>query len=127
MDALENLVLRYLGHRYQGRRYLRYAELRELGIVANRATLRLWMEAGAFPRGIKIAGPYGHTLLWLVSEVVQVLADRAADRTASAETEEGASLSQGARPLLDSNYSNRPLPTGDHHEETVECLLPLDT
>jgi predicted DNA-binding transcriptional regulator AlpA len=77
---LETLVAEFLGPRFAGRRYLRYSELEELGIVGNRATLKLWIDAGAFPRGIKIAGPYGRTLVWSVPEVVQVLAARADER-----------------------------------------------
>jgi predicted DNA-binding transcriptional regulator AlpA len=81
MDALrEDLIAQFLGPRYAGRRYLRYSELEELGIVGNRATLKLWINAGAFPPGIKIAGPYGRTLVWSVPEVVQVLTARADER-----------------------------------------------
>jgi hypothetical protein len=71
MDALrEDLITEFLGPRYAGRRYLRYGELEALGIVGNRATLKLWIDAGAFPPGIRIAGPYGRTLVWSVPEVV---------------------------------------------------------
>ena len=81
MDALrEDLITTFLGPRFAGRRYLRYGELELLGIVGNRATLKLWIDAGAFPPGIRIAGPYGRTLVWSVPEVVQVLADRADER-----------------------------------------------
>jgi hypothetical protein len=77
LDLDDALIAQFLGSRYLGRRYLRYAELEQLGLVDNRATLKLWMDAGAFPRGIRIAGPYGRTLVWSVPEVVQVLAERA--------------------------------------------------
>ena len=81
MDALrEDLIAKFLGPRYAGRRYLRYGELEELGIVGNRATLKLWIDAGAFPPGIRIAGPYGRTLVWSVPEIVHVLAARADER-----------------------------------------------
>jgi hypothetical protein len=84
MHALrEDLITKFLGPRFAGRRFLRYAELEELGIVHNRACLKLWMDAGAFPRGIRIAGPYGRTLVWSVPEVVQMLTERAAERTAT--------------------------------------------
>jgi hypothetical protein len=76
----EDDIAKFLGPRFAGRRYLRYSELEELGIVGNRATLKLWIDAGAFPGGIKIAGPYGRTLVWSVPEVVQVLAARADER-----------------------------------------------
>jgi hypothetical protein len=77
---LETLAAKFLGPRFAGRRYLRYGEIESLGIVTNRGTLDLWIERGAFPRGIRIAGPYGKTLVWLVPEIVEVLAERAAAR-----------------------------------------------
>jgi predicted DNA-binding transcriptional regulator AlpA len=84
MEAhLEKAVTKFLGPRFAGRRFLRFGELEELGIVGNRATLKLWMDAGAFPRGIKIAGRYGRTLVWPVDEVVRLLAERASERTCS--------------------------------------------
>ena len=76
----EQLVARFLGPGFAGRRYLRYRELAALGIVRDRITLNQWMERGAFPRGIRIAGPYGKTLVWLVPEVVDAIAARAAER-----------------------------------------------
>jgi predicted DNA-binding transcriptional regulator AlpA len=60
--------------------YLRYADLRSLGLISNRATLRLWMERGAFPASIRLPGPYGTTLLWSAAEVASVLAERFAER-----------------------------------------------
>jgi hypothetical protein len=113
MDALrEDLIAKFLGPRFAGRRYLRYTELEDLGIVGNRATLKLWIDAGAFPRGIKIAGPFGRTLVWLVPEVVHVLAARAAERDASPENEEGVS-EQG----MPSSDSDDPLAAGRNHEQ----------
>ena len=79
-DQFEPLVTEFLGPRFAGRRYLRYSELRSLGLVGNRATLNLWMRKGAFPAGLKIPGAYGKTLVWLVPEVVRHLAERAAQR-----------------------------------------------
>jgi hypothetical protein len=76
----EILTAELLGPRFAGRRYLRYAELVDLGVVNNRTTLEIWMARGGFPRGIRIAGPYGRTLLWSVPEVVKTLAARAAER-----------------------------------------------
>jgi len=55
-DIDDALIRQFLGPRYLGRRYLRYAELEALGLVDNRASLKNWMDAGAFPRGIKIPG-----------------------------------------------------------------------
>jgi hypothetical protein len=77
---LDELVIRYLGHGYIGRNYLRFGELKSIGVVRDRITLETWMDHGAFPRGIRIAGPYGRTLVWLVPEVVAALAARAAER-----------------------------------------------
>jgi len=90
LDLDDTLIAEFLGSRYLGRRFLRYAELEALGIVDNRASLKLWMDAGAFPRGIKIPGPYGKTLVWHAVEVARLIARRAAERDASpSETEEG--------------------------------------
>ena len=69
LDLDDALIAQFLGSRYLGRRYLRYAELEQLGLVDNRATLKLWMDAGAFPRRLKIPGPSGKTLVWLAVEI----------------------------------------------------------
>ena len=55
----DTLIEQFLGPQFTGRRYLRYAELEALGLVDNRASLKNWMDAGGFPRGIKIPGPAG--------------------------------------------------------------------
>jgi hypothetical protein len=77
------LIAQFLGPKYIGRRYLRYAELEALGLCDNRASLKLWMDAGAFPRGIKIPGPYGKTLVWFAVEVVRLIAQRMRERDES--------------------------------------------
>jgi predicted DNA-binding transcriptional regulator AlpA len=87
LDIDDALIARFLGSKYLGRRYLRYAELEALGLVDNRASLKLWVDAGAFPRGIKIPGPYGKTLVWLAVEVAQLVAQRVAERDASTDNE----------------------------------------
>jgi hypothetical protein len=78
--AADDAIVRFLGEGFRGRRYLRYAELRSLGLISNRATLRLWTERGAFPAGIRLPGPYGTTLVWSAAEVATVLAERFAKR-----------------------------------------------
>ena len=78
----DTLIAQFLGPRYLGRRYLRYAELEALGLCDNRASLKLWMNAGAFPRGIKIPGPYGKTLVWSAVELARLLALRMRERNA---------------------------------------------
>src|SRR5215467_9922496 len=83
LDIDDALIARFLGSRYLGRRYLRYAELEALGLVDNRASLKLWMDGGSFPRAIKISGPYGKTLVWLAVEVARLIAQRVAERDAS--------------------------------------------
>ena len=72
--------LSWLGPRYAGRRFLRYAELRDLGIVNNRQTLTNWICAGRFPAGIRLGGPGMRALLWPVDEVDAVLEQRATER-----------------------------------------------
>ena len=89
LDIGDALIARFLGSKYLGRRYLRYAELEALGLVDNRASLKLWMDAGAFPRGIKIPGPYGKVLVWLAIEIAQLIAQRVAERDASPDHEAG--------------------------------------
>jgi hypothetical protein len=116
-DTDDALIARFLGTRYLGRRYLRYAELEALGLVDNRATLKLWMDADAFPRGIKIPGPYGKTLVWHAAEVAGLIARRVAERDASPENDEGAP-SQG-RP----SESDDPL-GADRNREHDACIFP---
>jgi predicted DNA-binding transcriptional regulator AlpA len=89
-DLDDVLIAQFLGSRYLGRRYLRYAEIEALGLVDNRASLKLWMDAGAFPRGIKIPGPYGKTLVWAAVEVARLIAQRVEERdTSSSESDAG--------------------------------------
>jgi hypothetical protein len=79
-DSDDALIARFLGGRYLGRRYLRYAELESLGLVDNRGSLKNWMDAGAFPRGIRIPGRNGKTLVWHATEVARHIAQRVAER-----------------------------------------------
>jgi hypothetical protein len=86
-DLDDALIAEFLGSRFLGRRYLRYAELEQLGLVDNRSSLKLWMDAGAFPRGIKIPGPYGKTLVWQAAEVARLIAQRVRERDSSPSPE----------------------------------------
>jgi len=88
-DIDDALIAQFLGSRYLGRRYLRYAELEALGLVDNRGSLKFWMDGGKFPRAIKIAGPYGKTLVWLAIEVARLIAQRVAERDASPDNGTG--------------------------------------
>jgi hypothetical protein len=110
-DIDDALIARFLGSRYLGRRYLRYVELEELGLVDNRASLKSWMDAGRFPRAIKIPGPYGKTLVWLAVEIARLVAQRIAERDASSENDKGAPATE--RP----SDSNDPLAAGRNHEQ----------
>jgi hypothetical protein len=59
-------------------------------LVDNRASLKLWMDTGAFPRGLKISGPTGETLVWLAIEVARLIERRVHERDESyAEKETG--------------------------------------
>jgi predicted DNA-binding transcriptional regulator AlpA len=77
MDNDDALITRFLGRQFTGRRYLRYAELRTLGLVDNRSSLTNWMKAGAFPRGLRIPGRSGKTLVWQAVEIARHIALRA--------------------------------------------------
>jgi hypothetical protein len=116
---LEALVAEFLGPRYAGRRFLRYHELEALGLVDNRATLKLWMDAGSFPRGLKLPGPHGKTLVWSVPELVRFLAQRAAERDPS--NEKGAHDATGRPSFSDSNegdpFARAELPQVQHPDE----------
>src|SRR5262249_30130951 len=90
LDIDDALIAQFLGPHYLGRRYLRYAELESLGLLDNRASLKNWMEAGGFPRGIRIPGRYGKTLVWSAVEVARLVALRVTECDASPENEEGA-------------------------------------
>ena len=116
LDTDDALIARFLGTRYLGRRYRRYAELEALGLVEIRATLKLWMDASAFPRGIKIPGRYGKTLVWHAAEVAGLIARRVAERDVS--TDDKGAPSQG-RPsdLID------PLDAGRNREHDA-CIYP---
>jgi len=118
-DSDDKLIARFLGSRYLGRRYLRYAELEALGLVDNRDSLKNWMNAGAFPRGIKIPGRAGKTLVWHATEVARHIAQRVAERDASPDNEAGTPI-----PGCPSD-SDDPLAAGRISEpEQPRCLPP---
>ena len=48
--------------------------------VDNRGSLDNWMKAGGFPRGIRIPGPVGKTLVWDALELAQHIAQRVCER-----------------------------------------------
>jgi predicted DNA-binding transcriptional regulator AlpA len=50
--------------------YLRFRDLKRMGVVSNWQTLKRWVEKEGFPPGIKI----GNTRLWPESEVMAWLA-----------------------------------------------------
>src|SRR5262245_38661483 len=118
-DIDDGLIARFLGSKYLGRRYLRYAELEALGLIDNRGSLQNWMDVGAFPRGIKIPGPYGKVLVWLVVEIAQLIAQRVAERDAS----QRASLSRDARPFLTTVRSQRTAKLSNGHVYTCPRQL----
>jgi hypothetical protein len=80
LDADDALIARHLGGRYVGRRYLRYNEIEALGLIPNRTTLKSWIDAGVFPGGIRIPGPYGKTLVWHAGELARLIARRVDER-----------------------------------------------
>jgi predicted DNA-binding transcriptional regulator AlpA len=123
LDLDDALIAQFLGSRYLGRRYLRYAELEALGVVDNRASLKLWMDDGAFPRAIKISGPYGKTLVWLAIEVAQLIAQRVAERDAPPNKQTSASV--GRRSSSDSN--NDPLAAGPNNGQALCIYRPPTT
>jgi hypothetical protein len=123
-DFSDSLIVQYLGEGFRGRRYLRYADLHSLGLVSNRDSLKDWVDRGAFPAGVKIAGNYGTTLLWSAAEVAEHIANCFAERERSsrsfdASQEKGAS--QEAARLLDSSTTG-PVPTGRRNTRaTIAC------
>jgi predicted DNA-binding transcriptional regulator AlpA len=106
------LIAQFLGRQYVGRRYLRYAELEALGLCDNRSSLKNWMDAGGFPRAIRIPGRTGKTLVWHAAEVAQLIAQRVRERDASPENEVGAPVRE--RP---SDSNDDPLAAGRKHEQ----------
>jgi len=116
LDIDDALIARFLGSRYLGRRYLRYHELESLGLCDNRASLKLWMDGGSFPRAIKISGPYGKTLVWLAVEVARLIAQRVAERDASSPDNEAGT------PMGCPSDSNHDPFVADRNEAERRCL-----
>jgi predicted DNA-binding transcriptional regulator AlpA len=83
IESGERLIERWLGPQFTGRRFLRFREIEDLGLVDNRSTLQNWMDAGLFPKPIRVAGPSGKVLVWFAGEIAQAIADRAAERVRS--------------------------------------------
>ncbi len=52
-------------------------DLKELGIVVSNTTLLRWEAAGRFPRRVRLAGT---SVVWLKSEILEWLNERAAAR-----------------------------------------------
>jgi predicted DNA-binding transcriptional regulator AlpA len=73
----------FLGPTYRGRRFLRVAELVDLGLVPNRQSLREWIAAGLFPKPVRMGR---RVTLFLVSEIADMVAARAAERTEETNT-----------------------------------------
>jgi predicted DNA-binding transcriptional regulator AlpA len=55
------------------RKYLRFADLKAMGICSNWQTLGLWIRTQNFPEGIKLSL---NTRVWPQSEVVQWIESR---------------------------------------------------
>jgi predicted DNA-binding transcriptional regulator AlpA len=90
LDAADRLIADVLGPKFIGRRYLRYSEICDLGLADSRVILTKWMDAGRFPRAIKIAGPRGRALRWVASEIAQLIDRRLTERDSSTtEKDEG--------------------------------------
>jgi predicted DNA-binding transcriptional regulator AlpA len=117
LDLDDALIGQFLGSRFLGRRYLRYNELEALGLVDNRASLKLWMDTGTFPRAIKISGPYGKTLVWLAIEVARLIAQRVAERDASPDSEAGTPI-----PGCPSDSNNDPFVADRTSNEQALCV-----
>ena len=86
LDIDDALIAQFLGRQYIGRRYLRYAEIEALGLCDNRGSLQNWIDAGGFPRGIRIPGPAGKTLVWHAVEVARLIAQRVRERETAFES-----------------------------------------
>ena len=69
------------------------------------------------PRGIKIPGPYGKTLVWHAVELARLIAQRVAERDAS-ENEEGAPSRE--RP----SDSTSPFAAGGNINEQITWIYP---
>jgi hypothetical protein len=117
LDLDDVLIARFLGSRFLGRRYLRYAELEALGLVDNRSSLKLWMDAGHFPRAIKIAGPTGKTLVWHAVEVARLIAQRTAER--DTPDSKGAPVLMLERPA---DFADDPLAADRDEQASEKCL-----
>ncbi|MDA2928287.1 AlpA family phage regulatory protein [Acidobacteria bacterium AH-259-O06] len=57
--------------------YLRYADLEQRGLVANRTTLRRWILAGRFPPPVHLGE---NTIAWPSDEVEEWERERRAER-----------------------------------------------
>ncbi len=66
-------------HEFFGRRYLRCAELIEIGVVPNRVTLRRLISAGLFPKPLRLSA---RVLLWDSNEIAALVDRLAAERDA---------------------------------------------
>jgi predicted DNA-binding transcriptional regulator AlpA len=85
----------FFGPRFEGRRYLRYFELVELGIVTNRGTLKNLIDRGAIPPPVRLGG---RTMLFDTAELVAALGQRAAPSAARRPT--------SSRTIRENDHSN---------------------
>jgi hypothetical protein len=126
LDIDDALIAQVLGTKFLGRRYLRYAELEQLGLVDNRSSLKVWMDAGSFPRGLKIAGPTGKTLLWPAVEVARLVAQRIREPNQSYIENETRAPDEREHPSFDSNFDD-PSQAGRNNMDQRLCLPPVAT
>jgi predicted DNA-binding transcriptional regulator AlpA len=94
-DIDDALIARFLGQQFAGRRFLTFHEIQSLGLVDNRQTLRTWIEQGAFPAPLKLAGPHGKSTRWLVGEIVAVIMQRLAERDGKLDEGEAIEVEPG--------------------------------
>lgn len=64
------------------KRFLRFADLKQAGIVSNWVTLRNWIENEGFPPG-RLLGP--NTRAWTDEEIAEYLNSRPAARASTTE------------------------------------------
>jgi predicted DNA-binding transcriptional regulator AlpA len=104
----------------QGETYLRFADLKLMGIVNNWPTLARWIEKEGFPPGIKI----GNTRLWALSEVNAWLQSRRDGQQRNRNDKVGRVIARTAQNLsAEVNRMVRDLPEDVVPQEALERAL----
>src|SRR5262245_21492062 len=100
--------------------YVRFSDLKRMGVVGNWQTLKRWIERENFPAGIKV----GNTRLWALSEINAWLESRRDSQQQNGDDKAGRVIARTARNLsAEFDRLIRDLPEGIEPQGAIEQAI----